>query len=310
MRRGLLIANPSASGFTGAGFRRVLEILGSSFAVDVAWPQDPADTRVRAREAATAGYDVVFAMGGDGVAHHVANGLANTSTALGIIPAGTTNVLARILGLPAKSHRAAEQMATLQPVATRMAHVVADTPAGPRSAYATFAVGVGFDAAVVEMAEQRPHSKISLGGLHYATTAIGRLLGDWRSRSANLRVDCNGDRKDAVAVLVQVHRPYTYFGRVPLDLSDRATSGMVAGAVSDLEVHRATEILMRAVMRRRFPERLGMRIWHDVQKLIVEAEPAAPFQADGELLGSTTAVEIAPAENALLVLRDPRSGQA
>jgi diacylglycerol kinase family enzyme len=81
MRRALLIANPSASGFTGAAFRRVLEILGRDFDVDVAWPQGPADTRARAMDAATSGLDVVFAMGGDGVAHHVANCLVDTSTA-------------------------------------------------------------------------------------------------------------------------------------------------------------------------------------------------------------------------------------
>lgn len=309
MRRGLLIANPSASGFTGAAFRRVLEILGRDFDIEVAWPHDPADTRVRARDAAVSGCDVVFAMGGDGVAHHVANGLALTSTALGIIPAGTTNVLARILGLPSKGPKAAELMGGLPAVATRMAYIAAEGPGGSRSEYATFAVGVGFDAAVVERAEQRPHSKTTMGGLHYAATAVARLVADWRGRPANLRIECNGERKDAVALLAQVHRPYTYFGTVPLDLSDRPSVGIVAGAVDDLEVHRATEILARAVLRRRFPERLGVKVWHDVQKLIVEADPPAPYQADGELLGRATAIEIVPAENALLVLRDPAALQ-
>jgi diacylglycerol kinase family enzyme len=196
-------------------------------------------------------------------------------------------------------------MGGLPAVATRTAHIAAEGPEGARSEHATFAVGVGFDAAVVEMAERRPHSKLRMGGLHYATTAAARLLADWRGRSPNLRIECNGERKDAVAVLTQVHRPYTYFGFVPLDLSDRATAGMVAGAVDDLEVHRAAEILTRAVLRQRFPDRLGMKVWHDVHKLIVEADPPAPYQADGELLGRTSALEIAPAENALLVLRDP-----
>ena len=41
-------------------------------------------------------------MGGDGVAHHVGNALVGTDTALGLIPVGTTNVLARILGILAR----------------------------------------------------------------------------------------------------------------------------------------------------------------------------------------------------------------
>ncbi|NOH04598.1 MAG: hypothetical protein HND47_22835 [Chloroflexi bacterium] len=39
-------------------------------------------------------YDAVFAIGGDGTVGQVASGLVNTETALGVLPAGTTNVWA------------------------------------------------------------------------------------------------------------------------------------------------------------------------------------------------------------------------
>ena len=103
MRRLLLLANPSASGFTGALFRDVVRTLEADFSVDAEWPHGAAATRRRASEAAGEGYHVVATMGGDGVAHHAANGLAYTAAALGIIPAGTTNVLARIFKLPRKT---------------------------------------------------------------------------------------------------------------------------------------------------------------------------------------------------------------
>jgi len=44
--------------------------------------------------------DAVFAIGGDGTIGQVASGLAGSSTALGILPAGTRNVMGVELGLP------------------------------------------------------------------------------------------------------------------------------------------------------------------------------------------------------------------
>lgn len=53
-----------------------------------------------AREAARHGVDVVCAVGGDGTVNETARGLIHTQTALGIIPAGSGNGLARHLHIP------------------------------------------------------------------------------------------------------------------------------------------------------------------------------------------------------------------
>lgn len=307
MARAVLIANPSASQFTGGVFRTITSTLSKTFDLTTEWPISPHETDTVSRRAAEQGVDVVFAMGGDGVAHHVANAVVHSDTALGIIPVGTTNVLARILGVPMKAERAASHAIGFEPVPTRVVRIDAVTPVGDMTRYATFALGMGFDADVVESADSRPFSKTRFGSVHYASTAVGRLLSSWRTHQPNLRMTCDGDRFDGVAALTQVHDPYTYFGRWPLRLTSEPPEGVATLAANDLGVARAAEIFSRAAVGLNHRDATGTRLWTDYQQLDVEAEPRTPFQADGELLGYASHITVAPEDDALLVLR-PQPG--
>ena len=67
-----------------------------------------------AREAAKDGVDVVVAVGGDGTVNEVARSLVHTDTALGIIPCGSGNGLARHLCIPLNVTKALELINTCQ----------------------------------------------------------------------------------------------------------------------------------------------------------------------------------------------------
>jgi len=302
MRRLVLVANPAASGFTASLYREVVALLTGPFDVTAVWPNGPAEARSVAADAAAEGYDIVAAMGGDGIVHQVANGLLGGEAALGIIPAGTTNVLGRILGYPADPRDAAEAI-SLSSAIRRVpaAEITTDSALGIQQHIATFAAGVGFDAAVVERAERTPLAKVGFGALHYAWTTARVLFGDYRKRLPHLRVTAGTRRADAVGVMVQLHDTFTYFGPVPLRLNGQRP-GPAAAVVTDFDSLKTLRFLVRAA-RGLDPSRLpGVEIWTDFDAISVEADPTVWAEADGELLGKASHVEIIPAAEGLAIV--------
>lgn len=295
----LLVANPAASGFTGGLFRTITSMLVGSYEIEPAWPVNPDEARTVSAKAAQDGFDVVVGFGGDGVVHHVANGLAGTDTALGIIPAGTTNVLARILGIPSRPRKAADLLTSGgHRISVPMARVDLGDPAS--SSYATFGAGVGYDADVVERSEAQPYRKYWFGSVHYARSAVSALLKDYRTRKPQLRVTDGVRKVDAVTVLAQIHSPYTYFGKIPLGVP--AGDGLSVVIFEKLPARRAPAILLRAMRGGQLEDVRGVQVWRDVRQLTIEAEPEEASQADGEWLGRSGLIVIGIEPEALQVV--------
>ena len=102
-----------------------------------------------ARQAGEEGYDVVVAIGGDGTGHEVVNGLMQVQTkkrpALGIVPLGSGNDFAHILGIPADPTKAllASISGKLHPL-----DVASVCDENNRLEYFNNTIGIGFDAVV------------------------------------------------------------------------------------------------------------------------------------------------------------------
>jgi YegS/Rv2252/BmrU family lipid kinase len=97
----VFLVNPRAGRGRGAPVAAQLGGLLASRGVDadVRRTTAPRQAIAMARDAARDA-DVVVAVGGDGTAHEVVNGIAGSETALGVIPVGSGNDLAFALGLP------------------------------------------------------------------------------------------------------------------------------------------------------------------------------------------------------------------
>ncbi|HZN54664.1 MAG TPA: diacylglycerol kinase family protein [Candidatus Polarisedimenticolaceae bacterium] len=112
-RRVLVVANPAAGLSRGrpAGELAARAARGAGRRVDLALTEGPGDAERFAAAAAADGYDLVVAAGGDGTVNEAANGIGGTGTALGVAPAGTMNLLARVLRLPLDPARAVARIA-------------------------------------------------------------------------------------------------------------------------------------------------------------------------------------------------------
>ena len=83
----------------------------SRFEYDIIYTQYAGHASVLAKEAVADGIDVAVAVGGDGTVNEVARSLVHTQTALGIIPCGSGNGLARHLSIPLNATGALEILA-------------------------------------------------------------------------------------------------------------------------------------------------------------------------------------------------------
>jgi len=149
-----VILNPAAGRGTA---RRAESIVARAFrahgwAVDVVRTEAPGHGQELAAQAVRQGARHVVAVGGDGTVHEVANGLLRTDaeTALGVVPVGSGNDFAKLLGMyghdPA---RAVARIVTGQSRRFDAGRVLGE--------WFVNSVGFGFGPAVVRARNRMPH---------------------------------------------------------------------------------------------------------------------------------------------------------
>jgi YegS/Rv2252/BmrU family lipid kinase len=157
-----------------AGFRAMVEKMAeeSGWREVSWWETTVEDTGYQmAHEAAVSGADLVLAIGGDGTIRAVCEELAGTGVPVGIVPAGTGNLLARNLSIPLYLRAAVDVGLNGQDRAIDMVRVTGDEMAD--STYLVMA-GMGFDAAIMEGVNESFKKKV--GWLAYVWSALKALM--------------------------------------------------------------------------------------------------------------------------------------
>ena len=132
--------------------------------------EDPG--RAMAEQAAIDGADLVLVCGGDGTVRTVCAELAGTGVAVGVLPAGTGNLLARNLDVPLYLHAAIDVALNGQDRAIDLVRISGDGIADDE--HFLVMAGMGFDAAIMEGASEE--TKARVGWLAYVVSGMRNLM--------------------------------------------------------------------------------------------------------------------------------------
>jgi len=249
----------------------------------------PGEAEALARNAVEEGFVRIVAAGGDGTVNHVANGIAGTNAALGLLPLGTVNVFAMELGLPA--HNLQGCWSIIEDGNVRLV----DLPSANGKHFVQLA-GVGLDAQVVK--ETSLAFKRSFGPLSYLISAAQIAA----RKPPKLFIESeNAPVEEASFVLIGNGRlyggPFPFFKHAVLD--DGLFDVVVFKRLGYLEIMKyLQDVVFSSDIRAPEVE------YFQTQRLRVTSEQDVPVELDGELAGNCP-VEVRIQKKALQVLAPP-----
>jgi diacylglycerol kinase (ATP) len=258
----------------------------------------------QARRAMGEGACVVVAAGGDGTVRAVAAALTGHGVAMGLIPMGTGNLLARNLDLPIGDTRELVQVAlTGRDHAVDVGFLRAQGTTDDGDHIFLVMAGIGFDAAMVAGADNELKRKVGwfayfLAGvkhMHGRKLRVKLTVGDSPSRSLRLRtlLFANCGRLPGGIVLF----PDAEIDDGWLDVAGVDTKGGVFGWASLF----GQVILQGLGVRKGVPNAPGtIEFWRG-KHVTVECEEPEPVQVDGDLVGEATTVDVTLREGALTI---------
>jgi len=163
-----------------------------------------------ARQSADDGYDYFIIAGGDGSVNRAVAGLLGTQTALGVLPAGTSNVWAQEQGLPGLSWT---RWMALEESAQRLAHAqvrVVDAGKCNGRPFLLWA-GIGLDGFVIHHIEPRGRWEKHFAVAQYAASVV------WRAsfwHGMNLMAEVDGNQIRGHFLLALVSNVHLYAGGI------------------------------------------------------------------------------------------------
>ncbi len=284
----LLILNPKAGNIPAARVALVeLAAMLSGHALEMALPASAAEAEAAARAAVAAGFARVLVGGGDGTVNSVLPALAGSDTALGILPVGTVNVLAREFRIPLTLESALK--VALQGTPRRV-----DLGQANGKPFALMA-GLGFDARVV--ADVMPELKTLIGPFAYVTAGL-QALAVHKSSQFRLTMDALTVTVPAWLMIVGNAAYYTY--ELSLSPDARMDDGLLDVCIfgEQTALDRVTQLMATAVgLHAQHPNVTLFR----ASTLRIAAQPDVHVQLDGDPAGSTP-LDISVLPKALTVM--------
>jgi diacylglycerol kinase (ATP) len=221
------------------------------------------------------GVERVYAVGGDGTVSEVVDGMALSGIPLGIIPAGTGNVVAQELGIPLNFDKACQMLASTSAVKEVDAIQVGKQ-------FFILAVGTGIDAQVMESVSRE--RKRRYGPVAYAWSTMKVILG-MQPRLFTIIADGKPFQMRAAVVLLSnvatLTRPLRWGPNIKPD-DGRIDINIIRGKHMLDYMLTAYDVLPGGPRRTAHIRRL-----HASESVLVYADEPLRVQGDGDLIGQT-----------------------
>jgi diacylglycerol kinase family enzyme len=249
----------------------------------------------QAAQAVRDGADIVCTLGGDGTVRNVATALVGTETALGILPAGTGNLLARNLDLPVALEAAVAVALTGRNRRIDVGELVlgatssgddadADEPAGPEMLYFLVMSGVGMDAQI--MAGTNENLKAKVGWPAYMVSGLKHLISPEFRIAVKVDDELEFRRRARMVVIGNCGR---LLGGLVLMPNARVDDGQLDAVIASPRgvvgwVPVATRVATR---QRKGHPTLDHKACKEIR---VRTDRPVPVQIDGDVIGEATEV--------------------
>lgn len=249
--------------------------------------QAPGHATQLAQQAAAAGSQIVIAAGGDGTLGEVANGLAETETAMAPLPVGTANSFARELNMPLPLFRGKHQLLKAAELLLngRIHHMdlgYTINSAGNGRHWLLWS-GAGADGYLVEHIEPRPKWSKKLGRFGYMLQGIALAL-SYPTVATTVVIDGRSYEDHYLLALVSNCRLYAG-GGLTLSPQAKLDDGLFEVWLFKGK-HVAKMFQYGALLKAGRREYIGMEMVYG-RSITVNMQPTMPCQTDGELGGYT-----------------------
>ena len=281
-RRCAVIYNPTK---VSEKFRALLEDnLQRKGWVETLWLETSAEDPGRAmtRQAVAEQVDLVIGAGGDGTIRAVADGLAHTGIPLGLVPAGTGNLLARNLDLPLEEVDAIDVALDGQQRPIDLVRITVDDR--PPEHFAVMA-GIGVDAMIMD--ETNEDLKDKVGSAAYFVAA-GKALGRLPVRMT-VQLDSNRPvrRHAMVCVIGNVGRLQGNLTLIPGASPDDGFLDLYIA--SPRQLRHWVKLAFRLITRRaKKDDQVDQRKGKSV-RIVIDGKDN--YQLDGDVVGESTTLD-------------------
>jgi diacylglycerol kinase (ATP) len=298
--RALIVYNPAAG--QSPDLTSMLDQVANlwrdrGWQVKIAATTAPGDATKQAQQAAEAGYQAVFAAGGDGTVNEVMNGLVGTSTALGVLPLGTVNIWAREMGLSMDMLKAAGSLleSKIMQIDVGMAG----------SRHFLLMAGIGFDAAVT--ATVNTQEKKRLGAIAYIKQAL-QIAWNFRGTRPKLKID--GRRVRGKILMVTIGNSQLYGGVVKFTAHATIDDGLLDICVIKGDGMLSAPRRLISIFARHYNRDPQVKYYRGKQiEISGRRGKQLPIQVDGDYLGQTPMTfQIVP--NSLSILVPPNADRS